>query len=83
MYDYGEIYRVMEDSNTRPWVYEEFLRSTERTSTVIAFLMGSLRTIYCDWYASGMATSAESMARFGTQLAFAGVLSTQKGVNKV
>ena len=72
-YDYGAIYRVAEDPETRPWVYEEFFRSDERVSTIIAFLMGTLRTIFCDWYLSGMKVPPEEMARFGTQLAFSGV----------
>ena len=73
--DYGQIWAVLEDPDTRPWDFESFLPETAHAPEIVRYLMGAIRNIFCIWYESGMKMSAEEMAEFGTRLALHGIYS--------
>ena len=48
--DYGQIWAVLEDPDTRPWDFESFLPETEHAPEIVRYLMG----LYVTYSAYGM-----------------------------
>lgn len=77
-YDYGQVWKVVADPALRPWKFEEFLKSSKRSTEMTAYLLGAMRNVFCLWYEQGMPVPKEEMARAGTELVYKGVYGAEQ-----
>ena len=76
--DYREVYHVMEDPRTRPHNFEQYVSFSEDPETLVMYLIGALRNVFCTWYECGMKTSPEVMAQKGVKAVLYGVMPNDK-----
>lgn len=69
-YDYRHIWDTV-DSN--PQVFNDFIPNKYYLEYVIPYLINAIRSLFCQWYQSGMKLPAEKMASLATEIVFSGI----------